>query len=168
MARALILFGTRKGTTKVTAEVLAETMILRHGYDVELVNIRHKKSIKHRLNEFDYFIMGSSIVSGRWKSGVLRFIKRRDLAGRKIALFVTAGGTMNKVVKDGITKKQAQEEAVHNYIDKYLEKLHFTPVAKSAFGGMVVRSGKQKYNSWNREDIESWGIRLGELFSKSD
>ena len=168
MARTLIIFGTRKGTTRVTAEVLAETLILRHNHDVEIVNIREKRRVKYRLNEFDFIIIGSSIVSGKWKSSVLRFIKSKDLAGRKIALFVTAGGTMNKVEKYGITKEQAQKEAIQNYIDKYLEKVHFIPIAKSAFGGMVVRSGKQKYNSWHREDIESWGIQLGKVLGEGD
>ena len=165
--RTLIVFGTRKGTTEKTAQVIAETIILKLGHQVEIHNIRKKRRFRHRLHEFDNIIIGSSIVSGRWKSCVLRLLKSRDLESRKVAVFVTAGGTMNKTVKYGLTKKEARDEAVRNYIDKYLDRFHFTPVAKTAFGGLVIRRGVEKYNSWSREDIESWAISLGTLFEEN-
>ena len=165
MDRTLIIFGTRKGTTENTVRVIAETLVLKHKHQVEITNINSIRKFRKRLGEFNNLIVGSSIVSGRWKSSVLRFLKKHRFRDQKIALFVTAGGTMNKENKYGYSREQAREEAIHNYIDKYLEQFDFTPIAKTAFGGMVIRSGKEKFNSWNREDIEAWAIQLGKLFA---
>jgi hypothetical protein len=78
---------------------------------------------------------------------------------------VTAGGTLHKQSKYGISKKEAVDEAITNYIDKYLPQFKFSPISKIAFGGRVVRSGIEKYNSWNRNDIEKWTLDLGKLFN---
>lgn len=165
MDQTLIIFGTRKGTTENTARVIAETLVLKHKHRVEITNISDIKKFRKRLDEFNNLIVGSSIVSGRWKSSVLRFLLKHKFQYQKIALFVTAGSTMNKEKKYGYSREQAREEAVHNYIDKYLEKFDFIPIAKTAFGGMVIRSGKEKFNSWNREDIETWAIQVGKVFA---
>ena len=163
MNRTLIVYGTRRGTTETTAQVIAETLILKHKFDVEITNIKRIKKFKRRLDDFDNLIVGSSIVSGRWKSSVLHFLKKYDFNNQKVALFVTAGGTMNKEKKYGLSREQVRGEAIQNYIDNYLDKFSFTPVAKTAFGGRVVRSHKEKYNSWRREDIEGWAIQLGKI-----
>ena len=163
MARTLIIYGTRRGTTETTVAVIAETLILRHGHQVEIANIRNIRRYRRRLNEFDNFIVGSSIVRGRWIRRVLRFLIRGDFEGRKVALFVTAGNTKDKVIKLGIKKDQAREEAIEKYINPNLEKFKFTPIDVTAFGGMVVRSGMKKNNSWSREDIESWASRVGKI-----
>jgi menaquinone-dependent protoporphyrinogen IX oxidase len=166
MGRTLIIFGTRKGTTETTAQVIGETLVLKFGQYVELVNIRNIKKLRNRFDEFDSLIVGTSIVSGRWVSKVLRFLKKNEFRDKKVALFVTAGGTLNKVKKYGLSIEEVREEAIRNYIDRYLNVLLFVPVSKMAFGGMVIRSGKEKYNSWNREDIENWAVQLGKMFKK--
>ena len=165
MDRTLIIFGTRRGTTENTAQVIGETLVLRHGQYVELTNIREIRKFRKRLDDFDNLIIGSSIVSGRWVWKVLRFLKKHDFRNQKVALFVTAGATLNKVKKFGLSKEEAREEAIRNYIDRYLCRFLFVPVSKMAFGGLVVRSGREKFNSWDREDIENWSMHVGKLFS---
>jgi len=166
MNRTLIVFGTRKGTTETTAQVIGETLVLKHGQYVELTNIRDIKKYKKRLDDFDNLVVGTSIVAGRWVSKVLRFLKKYNFHNQKVALFVTAGSTLNKEKKYGLTREQVREEAIRNYIDRYHDKFMFKSVSKMAFGGVVIRSGKEKFNSWNREDIENWAIHLGKLFSE--
>ena len=165
MKRTLIIFATRKGTTENTAKVIAETLLLRHKHHVEIVNIKSMKKFKNALNDFDNIIVGSSIVSGKWVSRSLRFLKKNSFQNQKVAVFVTAGGTLHKQSKYGISKKEAVDEAITNYIDKYLPQFKFSPISKIAFGGRVVRSGIEKYNSWNRNDIEKWALDLGKLFN---
>jgi menaquinone-dependent protoporphyrinogen IX oxidase len=165
MKRTLIVYGTRKGTTKNTADVIAETLIIKHGHVVEITNVKNIKAYKRRLNEFDNFIVGSSIQSGRWVSRALRFLKKYDFKNQKVAIFVTAGGTLYKEKRLGLKKEEVITEAIHNYIDRYLPKFRFSPVSEMAFGGSVIRSGKEKYNSWNRDDIEAWAISLGKILN---
>jgi hypothetical protein len=73
---------------------------------------------------------------------------------------------MNKVKKLGLTKDQARDEAIHNYIEKYLDTFPFKPIDITAFGGIVHRGGGEKSDSWSRSDIESWAVRLGKLLKK--
>ncbi len=167
MIRTLIIYGTRKGTTETTAQVLAETLILKHKHNVELTNIKKIRKYKKRLDEFQNIIVGSSIVYGRWKPSVLNFLRKNDFHNQNVALFVTAGATMNKEKEYGMSREEVRNEAIKNYIDIYLPEFLFTPITKTAFGGMVIRSGKKKFNSWNREDIESWAIHLGKITSKT-
>jgi menaquinone-dependent protoporphyrinogen IX oxidase len=165
MKHTIIVFGTRKGMTENTVNVIAETLIQKHHHNVEIANVKDIRKYKHRLSEFDNLIVGSSIKSGRWVSSALRFLKKNTFAGKSVAIFVTAGGTLNKEKKYGMKKEDVIDEAISKYIDLYLPKFSFTPISKMAFGGRVVRSGKEKYNSWNRKDIETWAIELGKMLN---
>lgn len=169
MNKTLIVYGTRKGTTTETVILIADTLRRKFSHSVDVSDRKHLKYYKKKLAEYDNIIIGSSIVSGRWKSKVLSFAKKDIFVNKRIAVFVTAGGTLNKVAKYGLAKEEAVNEAIEKYIDKYKSKFKFSPVSKTAFGGKVIKKGNIKYNSWNREDILKWSIDLGEkLNNKND
>jgi menaquinone-dependent protoporphyrinogen IX oxidase len=167
MNKTLIVFGTRKGTTTETVLLIAEILKDKYSHIVDISDTSQIKHYRKRINEFDNIIIGSSIVSGLWKSKVLSFAKRDIFNGKNVAIFVTAGGTLNKVEKYGITKEEAINEAVRNYIDKYSKKFNFIPISKIAFGGKVIKSKKIRYNNWDREDIINWTIDLGNKISQT-
>ena len=162
MNRTLIIYGTRKGATSETAAVIAEVLKDKLSHNVDISDTKLIRYYRKRINEYDNIIIGSSIISGRWKSKILSFAKRDIFANKQVALFVTAGGTLNKVNKYGISKEAAVSEAIEKYINKYLEKFKFIPICKGAFGGKVIKKGIEKYNSWNKEDIIKWTEDLGE------
>jgi len=166
MNKTLIIYGTRKGTTTETVHLIAEILRERYSQIVDISDSKQIKYFKKRINEFDNIIIGSSIVSGWWKRSVLSLAKRDIFNEKKVAIFVTAGGTLNKISKYGISKEEATNEAITNYIDKYLKKFKFVPIIKGAFGGKVVRKDKIKYNSWNKEDIINWTIDLGKRINE--
>ena len=161
MTKTLIVYGTRKGTTTETVQVIAEVLKLVHNQEVDICESHQLRIYKKRLNEFGNIIIGSSIVSGWWKGSILSFARKDLFDGKRVAVFVTAGGTLNKVKKYGITKTEAVNEAIEKYIDKYLKKFKFIPISKAAFGGRVVKKGMLKYNSWEKSDIEDWAKDLG-------
>lgn len=161
--KTLLIYGTRKGTTAETAAVIAEVLSKEFLHEVTLCESIRIREYKKQLDQFDLLIIGSSIVSGRWKGGVLRFTKKKLLQGRKVALFVTAGGTMNLVTKGTISKEEAITQAIERYIDRYEGKFHFKPIGKGVFGGKVIRKEVERYNNWNREDISAWSRELGKI-----
>jgi menaquinone-dependent protoporphyrinogen IX oxidase len=161
MNKTLIVYGTRKGTTTDTVQVIAEVLRYDFNHEVDICESVQLRSYKKRLSEFNTILIGSSIISGRWKGRVLSFAKKDLFKGKNVAVFVTAGGTLNKVQKFGLTKKEAINEAIGRYIDKYLEKFKFNPVSKAAFGGKVIRREVLKYNSWDKSDIITWTKELG-------
>lgn len=166
MQKTLIVFGTRRGTTADTAQVIGETLTLKCHHKVEMTNVKAIRKYKKKLSEFNNIIVGSSIVSGRWVSKAMRFLRKQAFSNQNVAVFVTAGGTLNKSAREGIPRDQVIKEAIQKYIDRYQSTFKFKPVAKAAFGGNVQRNGTMKYNNWNREEIESWTAYLGSLLEK--
>lgn len=165
MKRTLIVYGTRRGTTERTAQVIGEMLVLKFSHDVQIVNVNRIRKYRKTLASFDNMIIGSSIVKGRWVFRARWFLKRHDFSNYKLAIFVTAGFTLNKEIELGIPKKEVVNEAIAKYIDKYLKKTNIKPVSKMAFGGEIHRSHRKKFNSWKREDIESWVMQLGKLLN---
>ena len=91
MTEALIVYGTRTGTTANTSEVIADTL-RQVGYEVKIVDAKKEKV--QNINEFDLIIVGSGIQMGKWTSEPEDFIKKhqKELSSKKIALFVSCGG----------------------------------------------------------------------------
>jgi menaquinone-dependent protoporphyrinogen IX oxidase len=161
MNKTLIVYGTRKGTTTETVKVIADVLVSDYNHEVDICESSQLKSYKKRLNEFSNIVIGSSIVSGSWKGRILSFAKKDLFKGKNVAIFVTAGGTLNKVQKYGLSKLEATNEAIQKYIDKYLRKFKFNPISKGAFGGKVIKKETVRYNSWDKSDIVAWTKDLG-------
>ena len=159
--KTLIVYGTRKGMTTETVAVIADILKDRFSHIVDIAETKQVRYYEKRIHEYENIIIGSSIVSDRWKTRILSFMKKDIFENKRIAIFVTAGGTLNKVNKYGITKESAISEAIEKYINKYNKKFKFTPISKTAFGGRVIKRGTEKYNNWNRGDIVNWAIDLG-------
>ena len=166
VVKTLIVYGTRKGMTTETVSVIAGILKDRFSHSVDIAETRQVRYYKKRIHEYDNIIIGTSIVSDRWKSRILSLAKRNIFENKQVAIFVTAGGTLNKVKKYGITKEAAINEAIEKYIEKYIKKFKFTPISKGAFGGRVIKRGIEKYNSWNKEDIINWTTDLGDKLSE--
>ena len=162
-SKILILYGTRKGTTTKTSEAIADVLTDECNQVVELVNVKNFRKVKKQLNEFHTIILGSSIVAGKWVSKCLHILRSLDTEMQKLAIFVTAGGTMNKVKKYGYTKAEAIGEGIEKYIDRYLEKYQKKAISKMVFGGRVIRKEKIKYDNWNFDDIKEWTLQLSEI-----
>lgn len=163
MKNTLIIYGTRRGTTERTAEVIGETLVLKFSHNVQMVNVKKIRKFRKTLHSFDNLIIGSSIIYDKWVFWALRFLRKFDFSNHKTAIFITAGITLNKEIELGIPKQEVIKEAITKYIDKQLETISIQPVSKMAFGGMVHKGRKGKFNSWNRDDIESWVMQLGKL-----
>ena len=163
MKHTLIVYGTRRGTTERTAQVIGEMLVLKFSHDVQMVNVNKIRKFRKTLHTYDNLIIGSSIVRGKWVFRAKWFLKRYNFNNQKVAIFVTAGFTLNKEIELGIPKVEVVKEAIEKYIDENIEQTNLKPVSKMAFGGMIVRSRKEKFNSWRREDIESWVMELGKL-----
>ena len=158
--KILIIYGTRRGTTTRTSEVISSILSGEFSYETEICPLQNKRRIKRRLSEFDLVIVGSSIQAGRWVNQSRKFLKRFRHSVQPLAIFVTAGGTMNKVKKYGIHKSDATREGIEKYINKYVEKYKLNPVSKMVFGGRVVKKNVVRYDNWNEEDIKNWTREL--------
>ena len=164
--KILILYGTRRGTTTQTCGLIAKVLHENFGCESEVLKVYKYGKVKKHLTEYDAIIVGSSIQSGQWVSKARRVLKSMRKVQKPLFVFVTAGGTMYKVQKYGITKEEAIQEGIEKYIDVYLEKYKIKPMLKAVFGGRKMKKGVLHYESWNAEDIVNWANEIGTLLKK--
>ena len=151
----LIIYSTRYGKTRLTAETMGRLLIGKYGHSVTVSSYKLDRQLKNTIDDFDFVIAGTSITAGMWKSGVKRFLKKYA-KGKRLAVFVSAGGTLEMVNAGKLSKTEAVARAVHKYIQPKMEKYGLRPEKVGAFGGQYGEGEKMKFNNWSREDIEKW------------
>ncbi len=163
MVKAIVLYNSRSGNTKRIATKIAE------GLEVEC---RDKRNIPDLL-DYDLVVVGSWVIMGRISFGGARYLKklhRKNIAGKKIALFFTSGGpdeihpmTENKISK---TIKEIMFESMEKIVNK---KQNVTILPERFYcTGAIRMFGKTKHNIENPTDEEleqakAFGVQLKEL-----
>jgi menaquinone-dependent protoporphyrinogen oxidase len=132
MNRALIVYGTRYGTTAETSQIIAETL-RQEGFEVEVVDA--KKDKVQSINDYDLVIVGSGIQMGKWTSEPESFLRKyqEELSRKKLALFVSCGSA--NPLSEGEQKKKEIDEGKRKYLDEKASKYNLKPVALGFFGG---------------------------------
>lgn len=139
MSKALIVYGTRYGTTANTSEVIADTL-RQVGYEVKIVNAKKEKV--ESINEFDLIIVGSGIQMGKWTKEPEDFLKKfqNGLSKKKIAIFVSCGGA--NPLSEGEQKNKEMDTAKMKYLEDKSVEFNVNPVALGFFGGCYTTSTK--------------------------
>jgi menaquinone-dependent protoporphyrinogen IX oxidase len=161
--KALIVYGTRYGMTKLTADTIGEELKTSYNFEITASENRLSRDLKKAVNDFDLIVAGSSIVSGFWKSGVKRFLKKYCSNNKKVAIFITAGGTLYYAKDKGLSKEEAIEKAKEKYIFPLIKKYKLTPILLGVFGGQYKKKNKVKFNNWDKDDILKWTKELAQL-----
>lgn len=132
MKKALIVYGTRTGTAEVTAKQIAQTL-QKKGIEAKVVNAKKEKI--QSITEYDLVVVGSGIQMGRWTSEPEDFLKKhhKDLASKKLALFVNCGSAAEKLNPD---KPEIVANAKIKYLEEKAAKYNLKPVALGCFGAI--------------------------------
>lgn len=130
MARFLIVFGTRSGTTEFISDLIAD-QLRSAGHEVRAVN-----ALDNPAADADFFVVGSSIIANRWNAESLNWLEdnAETIAGR-VALFsvsLTAADETKRVQALALNDKAATIAP---------------PVAAESFAG---RFTPQRVNWWRR------------------
>lgn len=130
MVNALIVYGTRLGATASTSEEIAR-ILREEGLEVRLVDAK-KEKVKD-IAGYDLIVVGSGIAMGKWTSEPEDFLKRfrGELAGKKVALFVSCGNA----APSPTAKPEEVAEARKKYLDDKAAQYNLHPVALGFFGG---------------------------------
>ena len=111
MARAIIIYESKYGNTKLAAEAVAEGIKQTSG--IEPAAIELKEVNLEGLTEFDAILIGSPNHMGNATRGIRKFIDRLgkiNLEGKRAAVFDTyIGGDFEKAVKK--MEKRISEKA---------------------------------------------------------
>ncbi len=133
MTKALIAYGTRYGATEMTSKEIAD-VFRQEGLDVTVVNLKNDK-VKD-ISEYELVVVGSGIQIGRWMGEAETFLGKfqKELAKKKVALFVSSGST--QPLDDKTDKAKSIEDARKKYLEEKAAKYHLQPVAMGLFGGV--------------------------------
>ncbi|BCY09416.1 flavodoxin domain-containing protein [Actinoplanes sp. L3-i22] len=140
MARILVAFATRKGSTREVAEMVA-TVATADGADVVLTPAR---AVGEPLGQWDLIILGAPLYSGRWHPDARRFLRRHrdELGAIPVAVF-------------GMGPRRDDEEAWRSSSDQLGRALArrpwLVPVSVGVFGG-ADPPGRR----YPRRDLRDW------------
>lgn len=160
--RALIVFGTRYGSTAEISEEIARTL-REKGIEVDVVNLKEERV--ENLGGYDLFLVGSGIKMGKWTKEPQRFLKKNEgsISDKQVALFVSCGSADDPGERD---------EARSKYLDQMESRYpRMRVISKGLFGGkydpgaglmmrMVMRG--------MREDLEEKGLNPDEPYDFRD
>ncbi len=132
MSKALIVYGTRTGTAAITAQEIAQAL-QNKGIDSKVVDAK-KEKIKS-IADYDLIVVGSGIQMGRWTGEPEDFLKKyqKELASKKLALFVNCGSAAEKMNPD---KPELAQNARTKYLDEKAAKFNLKPVSCGFFGAI--------------------------------
>lgn len=163
--KILVIYATRWGSTRRSAELIAETLRGGPGWSVDVAAA--PGAGRRKLAEYEGFVLGTSIAMGRWKGSGRRMLPKLAATGRPTALFVTAAGFLTgKNPGDPedapVTASPAEIEAgaIAKYVEPVVPPTGLKPVAVKAFGGRMVMFGKELVSNWDRDAIVAWALTL--------
>ncbi|MBD3186201.1 hypothetical protein GF325_05180 [Candidatus Bathyarchaeota archaeon] len=161
MGDTLIVYGTRRGASEVSAGVIKDILEGEFGLDVDVFNVKQLDK-KFSLEPYANVIVGASIALGRWARRAKKFLGKNDFAGKKLAIFISSGFA-GEALKEGNEKKY--EKAMEDYMTPVVQDFHLDPVSTKGLGGWWKKdvTDSDSYN-WNRDDVEAWARTLGKIF----
>ena len=125
MARFLVAYATKRGSTREVAEAVAATLA-RQGLEVEL----RPAAEVGALEDYDGVVLGGSLYMGRWHEDARRFLRRHRRALAELTVAVFGMGPLTTKDRDVAGSRHQLEHA--------LEKVpEVEPVAVAIFGGVV-------------------------------
>jgi menaquinone-dependent protoporphyrinogen oxidase len=156
--KILIAFASKTNATAQHAGAIAGSL-KGLGRDIDIIDLR--QTGKPSLDGYDSIVIGSGVRFGRWYGPARKMLKRRELAGKKIALFISCGVLADEPAKC--------DEAVRNYIDAIAGKYGIKPISSCAFVGFMPDGKSMKLGSASDSrpvDIsksEEWGRELAKI-----
>lgn len=156
-----VIYGTRKGASRDSAGIIAEKLRTDYGAEAALFDIKRMPPVADVLSGYDAFVVGSSIVAGRWVPRVRRFLNRPELRLKQVAIFVSAGGTLRPADEGSDTREHVRKVAYERYVEPLLKKSGLNPFATATFGGHMTYLRQSLFDNWHPEDASAFADVVG-------
>jgi menaquinone-dependent protoporphyrinogen oxidase len=130
--KALIVYATRYGATKGTAEKIAQTLG-EENFDVKVVNAKEEKV--NDISEYNLVVVGSGMALGNWVGEAEDFLKKfhKDLENKKLALFISSLTPVEE--KEGKAARVTRTKKIG--LDDKILKYNLNPIMTGCFGGVL-------------------------------
>jgi menaquinone-dependent protoporphyrinogen oxidase len=155
--KTLIAYATKGGVTEESANVIADVLRTKHDFEVDLVNLRKKRSPD--LTPYKNIFIGSGIRMGRWYKVALKFLEN-NFEGKNVVIFLSSCSAGNP---------EKHEEAMTKYINDVLVKYpHVKPIVAEAFGGRMKMLGKTVEDNFDMDKVRAWVEEVGKKLTESN
>ena len=167
MNKTILVYATRWGATTETAKEIIRVINEKFQIDIDLVNLKEKKTKNPDLTPYANVILGVSVAKFRWAKEGKNFLKKykTTLAEKKLFVFVSSGGAGEAYQKKDFEK---YEKLQKKWIDNTLKKFNLQATSQKALGGRYV--GNLSHLGDNRDWglIRTWAEEIGTIISRGD
>jgi len=132
MLKSLIVYATRYGSTKGTAEEIAK-ILREEKFDVQVVNAKEEKV--QDISEYGLVVVGSGMAMGNWASDAEDLLRKfqKDFENKKLALFISSLKPVEE--KQGKTDLVARIRKIG--LEDKIMKYNLKPITTGIFGGVL-------------------------------
>lgn len=153
MARVLVAFVTRHGSTREVADAIAASLRA----DAADVDVRAAWSVRASVAARDLIVLGAPIYSGRWPLSAHRFLRRHREDLQRVPVAVFALGPRERT-DEAWNRSRSQ-------LDRALAKHPWlNPAATALFGGAdeLGRSMSPRRDLRDWEAIRAWAVQISQ------
>lgn len=167
MNKTILVYATRWGATTETAKEIIRVINKKFQIDIDLVNLKEKKTKNPDITTYENIILGVSVAKFRWAKEGKNFLKKNKviLAEKNLFVFVSSGGAGEAYQKKDFEK---YEKLQKKWIDNTLNKFNLQATSRKALGGRYV--GQHSHLGDNRDWglIRNWAEEIGSIINGSD
>jgi menaquinone-dependent protoporphyrinogen IX oxidase len=152
-SKTLVAHISAGGATATYARIIAETLKAR-GHDVDVVDLKRDKI--GDLAAYDCVVAGMGVRMGMVYRRGKQFLRRADLKGKKLGVFLSSGMAIAE-----------PEKARTKFLDPLLRKAGLEPVMCEAFPGIMPSGPGKTEDETDPERARKWAESLADELSDS-
>lgn len=142
----LVAYVSAGGATEAYARVIADVLRSR-GHTVDMVDLRRQRV--RDLSPYANVVIGTGVRFSMVYRRGKRFLRRRDLKGKRVALYLSSG----MAVED-------PEKARVRYLDPLVRRHGLSPVMYAAFPGKMFGKEGTLEDQTDTEAVRQWAGEL--------
>jgi menaquinone-dependent protoporphyrinogen IX oxidase len=142
----LVAYASKGGATETYALLIAEMLKVR-GLEVDVADLL--KAEVGDLVSYGNVVVGAGVRIGLVYRKARKFLKRKDLAGRRLAVFLSTGMTV-----------EDPEKAGKKYVEPLIAKFGLEPVMTGSFPGVMPGQGGKHQDKTDPEAAGRWAEEL--------
>lgn len=148
--RTLVAFISAGGATEQYAHIIADTLRSR-GHVVDAIDLKREKVPD--LSSYENAVVGTGVRIGMVYRKGKKFLRRKDLKGKRLGIFLSSGIAIESAEK-------AKAKAKAKFLEPLVEKYGLHPVMCDAFPGKIPGSGGKTEEGMDPEVARRWAEEL--------
>ncbi|MFX0051695.1 MAG: flavodoxin domain-containing protein [Candidatus Hermodarchaeota archaeon] len=164
MNKTILVYATRWGATTETAKEIIRIINDKYQLDIDLVNLKEKKTKNPDITPYKNVILGVSVAKFRWAKEGKNFLKKNKtiLAEKNLFVFVSSGGAGEAYQKKDF---EEYENLQKKWIDNVLIKFNLQATSRKALGGRYVGQFSHLGDNRDWKLIRTWAEEIGLIIS---